>query len=121
MNDRRSERSTSGISQDRRGGNRRAFPRWPADFDVRYGDGKVLVDGEPIQIGEGGLAFSGPVSYPLEAEINVQYRFRTEGADWVSVKIVIRHSQGRELGGEFLNLRMHDRLQIVDYITKKTP
>ncbi len=115
------KKSAIEVPEDHRKGNRRAFPRWKADFEVRYGLGADMLTGQPLEIGEGGLSFTAEKLYPLESEVNIQYRLG--GADakdaWISVKSIVRHAVGDTLGVEFLNLRRHDRLKILDFINGK--
>lgn len=97
--------------------NRRAFPRWNTQFEVRFGTGKEMLDAEPLEIGEGGLSFGTDKLLPLETELTVEYRLPNDDKHWVKIKGVVRHSEGRKLGVEFLNLRRADRLKIIDYIS----
>ncbi len=113
-------KSNAGGPVPRRDSNRRAFPRWKAPYEVRYGVGKELQEGQPLEIGEGGLSFTGEKLYPLETELNVQYRLACDAQNdkaWVTVKAIVRHSEAGKLGVEFLNLMRADRLKIVDFIT----
>jgi len=100
---------------ERRTSNRRAFPRWPARFEMRFGQGKELAEGHGREIGEGGISFESDHLYPLETEIDVEFRLHPEDA-WVRVKAVVKHLEGRQTGAEFLNLKLHDRLKIVDFL-----
>ncbi len=111
--------SLQAYKPERRSQNRRAFPRWETPFEVRYGVGKDLVPGQGVEIGEAGMAFTGDRTYEPGEEIDVRYRLNPE-EDWVKVKAVIRHLQNRLLFGvEFLNLRLPDRLNILDYVSEK--
>ena len=47
------------VRRDQRESNRRAFPRWPLEFEVRFGTGKEMTPAEGYEIGEGGLSFPG--------------------------------------------------------------
>jgi hypothetical protein len=98
----------------KRVGNRRAYPRFSALFEVRYAENKdPMQTGKPLEISEGGLSFETQELLPLETPVTVE--FKLDGAkDWVKVKGVVRHSKGKQLGIEFLNLRISDRLKIVD-------
>ena len=101
---------------ERRKSDRRTARRRPAIFEVRYGVGKEFYPGYGIEIGEGGLAFTGDRIYPPGSEIAVRYRLNPE-QEWVRVKASVRHvDQNVVLGSEFLNLHMGDRLFIVDFI-----
>ena len=110
--------------KERGGTNRRAFPRWAAQFELRFGTGKEMQAAEVIEIGEGGLSFYSTEPIAPETEINIEYRLELEdgaprgkGNGWVRVKSVVRHAREGKIGVEFLNLRMSDRLQILDFIT----
>ena len=109
------------VPEDHRKGNRRAFPRWKADFEVRYGMGSEMMDGIPNEIGEGGIALTVEKLYPIESEVNIQYRLGGNDSKdgWITVKSIVRHAVNKSLGVEFLNLRRHDRLRILDFINGK--
>src|SRR5437588_7145067 len=76
------------VPEDNRKGNRRAFPRWRADFEVRYGVGKEMLTGKSFELGEGGLSFTAEKMYPLETKIDIEYRLGGSESDsaWVAVK-----------------------------------
>jgi len=105
---------------ERRTSNRRAFPRWPARFEMRVGQGRELAEGHGHEIGEGGISFESDHLYPLDTEIDVEFRLHPED-DWVRLKAVVKHLEGRQIGAEFLNLRLHDRLKIVDFLIATKP
>ena len=110
-------------SKERAGTNRRAFPRWAAQFELRFGVGKEMREAEMIEIGEGGLSFYSTEPMALETELNIEYRLNPDAQQsgnsdgWVRLKAVVRHVRDGKIGVEFLNLRMSDRLQIVDFIS----
>ena len=105
---------------ERRANNRRAFPRWERPFEVRYGKDKDLAAGQGVEISESGMAFTGDVPYDVGAELDLRYRLNPE-EDWVRVKAVVRHIEGNIVFGvEFLNLRLPDRLNILDYVSAKS-
>lgn len=105
---------------ERRSQNRRAFPRWEMPFDVRYGVGTELSPGQGIEISESGMAFTGDMPYDVGAELDLRYRLNPE-EDWVRVRAVVRHIEGNLVFGvEFLNLRLPDRLNILDYVSAKS-
>lgn len=106
------------ISTEHRRYDRRAFPRSPAKFEVRYGTGNDLKDGVGFEIGTGGVSFAAATTLVLESEIAIHYRL-TSADPWVKVKAVVKHSEGEKQGAEFLNLRMSDRLRIVDFVADK--
>lgn len=98
--------------------NRRAFPRWPYPFDLLYGPARERRSAEPLEIGEGGLSFYTNSRLELGSEVNVEFRLGPE-QEWVQVRCVVRHCDGRKIGVEFLNLRMADRLRIVDFMSAR--
>ena len=103
---------------DRRESNRRAFPRWPLEFEVRFGTGKEMTAAEGYEIGEGGLSFRTPHPVPLETELNLEYRL-TPDHPWVKLKGIVKHRKQHRIGTEFLNLRIKDRLEIVRLIAER--
>ncbi len=80
---------------------RRVQPRCPVQFEVHYGRGKELVAGEGYDFGGGGLAFTGPKSYPAGTELELRYRL-TPQENWTRVHALVRHRQGDRMGVEFL-------------------
>ena|SRR5579872_3614433 len=106
-------------SKQRRAGNRRAYPRFSSAFEVKFAEGKESLQvGKPLEVSEGGLSLETNDLLPLDTQVTVE--FRLEGSkEWVKVKGVIRHSEGKKLGIEFLNLRMADRLKIVDFMAAR--
>ena len=98
--------------------NRRAFPRWPYPFDLLYGPALERRSADPLEIGEGGLSFATTSRLELGSEINVEFRLGPE-QQWVLVRCVVRHCDGKKVGVEFLNLRMADRLRIVDFMSAR--
>lgn len=118
MADRR--RSNEPHQPERRARHRRAFPRWEHPFEVRYGTGRDLAAGQGVEISENGMVFTGDQPCEIGAEIDVRYRLNPE-EDWVRVKCVVRHIQDTiVIGVEFLNLRLPDRLNILDYVSAKS-
>ena len=98
--------------------NRRAFPRWPYPFDLLYGPAQERRSADPLEIGEGGLSFYTSSRLDLGSEVNVEFRLGPE-QEWVLVRCVVRHCDGKKIGVEFLNLRMADRLRIVDFMSAR--
>jgi hypothetical protein len=113
MEDRRN--SASGIWTERRNTSRRAFPRWPAEFEIAFGVGKEMIKGQAVEVGEGGLSFYSDHAIALDTEIKIEYRLDT--GDWVKLRAVVRHVKDGKIGVEFLNLRLGDRLKILDFIS----
>ncbi len=110
--------SPAAAKSERRRYDRRAFPRSPISFEVRYGKGANLQDAQGFEIGTGGLSFLASTLLDMDSEIEVHYRFHKEDS-WVKVKAVVKHSEGQKQGAEFLNLRMSDRLRIVDFVSHR--
>jgi hypothetical protein len=113
MEDRR--KNPSGISSERRTNNRRAFPRWPAQFEICFSAGGDMIKADAVEIGEGGLSFYSDYPLDLDSELNIEYRLET--GDWVKLKAVVRYMKDGKIGVEFLNLRLSDRLKILDFIS----
>jgi hypothetical protein len=83
---------------------RRSFPRAPVEFEVRYGLGGNLTEGQGCDFSGGGLALIGPKSYSPGTEIEVQYRLPSE-VKWTTVRVLVRHQNGQRMGVAFLNFR----------------
>ena len=116
-------KSPSSFVKERNDRNRRAFPRWAARFEMRFGTGAELATAEVIEIGQGGMSFYSDQPIEQESEIAIEYRLNVNDIDdarkssgWVRLKAVVRHAQGGKIGVEFLNLRRSERLQILDFI-----
>ncbi len=97
---------------------RRAFPRWPADLDVRYGQGENRAAGHSFEISAEGMRFSGPRSYPLGAELDLEFRVGPGETDVIQPRAAVRYSDGEVLGVEFVKIRISDRLRIIEVFTK---
>jgi hypothetical protein len=97
--------------------NRRAFPRWAAEIEVRLSWPAESVLVQAFDISEGGLKIACDTPLPLQTEIEIAYRLRTDRS-WVRVKGAVRHVEGDRVGIEFLNLTMKDRLALVEFCEK---
>lgn len=117
MKDRRN-RALPGQYPVQRSSNRRAFPRWAGHFELRCKIGMESVDGSPFEISEGGLSFEVNRPLPVGTELELEYRLQGSQDAWVKVRTIVRHADGNRVGVEFLNLKLADRLQIVDSIAK---
>ncbi len=91
---------------------RRAHPRCPVQFEVRYGVGKNLIEGVGDEFGPGGLAFSGPKSYPPGTELELHYRL-TPQEDWTRARALVRHRQGERMGVKFLAVSKSRRAVVI--------
>ena len=118
MQDRR-RRAIPGNYEKKRSTNRRAFPRWVAPFEVRVLNGKETISCEPIELGEGGLSFACNSTFEKESDINIEFRLvgATAPSDWIRVRAQVRHIDFGKIGVEFLNLRMADRLRVLDHVS----
>jgi hypothetical protein len=114
--DRRQQAVPGSYAQPRVNPNRRAFPRWPAAFELRIPtrSGPVLV--EPIEIGECGLSMRLNDDLPFQPEFDLEYRLAEPSSNWVRVKVTLKHVDAARCGVEFLNLRREERLKIIDHI-----
>ncbi|PYY24585.1 MAG: hypothetical protein DMG62_03240 [Acidobacteria bacterium] len=118
MSDRRKTKTTPDLERRKR--NRRAFVRWPFDFDVRLAWGRQSVLCRGYEIAEGGLSVVCEIPLPPDTEIDIEYRLQPI-ANAVTVKGKVRYVQGPHVGLEFLNLGLKDRLAIVQHCEKLDP
>jgi hypothetical protein len=81
---------------------RRRNPRTEAQFEVRYGIGRRLFEGQGCNYSAGGLAFTGPRQFPAGAELELRYRSKPQ-AEWIHVRALVRHRDGEVMGVEFLS------------------
>lgn len=112
MIDRR--KSTGSGPLERRKRNRRAFPRWLLDFEVRLKWENQSLTCQGYEIGAGGLSIVVDRELPVEIEIDVEYRLDGKTPP-VKVKGTVRHVHSNRYGIEFLNLGMKDRLALCEY------
>lgn len=93
----------------------RAHPRWPTDLEVRYGSPQQMAGGRALDISEGGIGFTGEVSYPVGSELEISFR---QGApvEWFKARGVVRHSGPAGMGAQFVGLGMFDRTRIQEMI-----
>src|SRR4051795_4873044 len=96
----RRQREFPGNYTVKRAGNRRAYPRWAAQFEVRYTFEQKLLSGTPGEMAEGGLSFLTDEAPPEGTELEIEYRFPPEER-WVKVKAVVRHVRKNHVGVEF--------------------
>lgn len=82
----------------------RAFPRWPARLDVRYGDEEQISSGEGLDVSEGGLAFRGRALYPSGKKIELAFRIEHPQAAWIRVGAVVRYASQERIGVEFTDV-----------------
>ncbi len=95
---------------------RRAFPRWPAEFQVRCGEGAGSSEtARVVEISETGLVFSADKSYPVGTELDLQYWVKSADSEPVKVKAVVRRNEQGLVALEYLNLRRADRLKILEF------
>jgi|tagenome__1003787_1003787.scaffolds.fasta_scaffold20633009_2 hypothetical protein len=115
----RRKRALPGSYEKKRSTNRRAFPRWMAPFEVRVVQDKQTLSCEPLEIGEGGMSFACNGTFEKETNIVIEFRLVGSSAptDWVRVKVQVRHVDFGKIGVEFLNLRMADRLRLLDHVS----
>ena len=118
MSDRRKTKTTPELERRKR--NRRAFTRWPFEFDVRLSWGKQTVLCRGYEIAEGGLSLTCEIALPRETEIEIEYRLAPQAAP-VTVKGMVRYEEGAYFGLEFLNLGLKNRLALVEYCEKLDP
>lgn len=81
---------------------RRHSPRSTAHFEVRYGYGRRLHDGQGFNYSTGGLAFTGPREFPVGAELDLRYRLEPK-SPWIRTRALVRHRIAGVMGVEFLS------------------
>ena len=118
MSDRRITKTTPALERRKR--NRRAFMRWPFEFDVRLSWGKQTVLCRGYEIAEGGLSLVCEIPLPRETEIEIEYRLDSLAIP-VTVKGIVRYVEGAHFGLEFLNLALRDRLALIEHCEKLNP
>src|SRR5688572_25701216 len=77
--------------------NRRAFPRWKAHFEVRYGKPGNMHSARGCEIGEDGIAFRSQESFTPAMELDLAYRLEGN-SDWTEVKALVCHCDGDSIG-----------------------
>lgn len=92
----------------------RAYPRWPADLEVRYG-AQELASGRAMDISEGGIGFIGAVKYPVGSDIEICFR-QSSPVGWFKARAVVRHSDQERMGAQFVGLGLFDRTRIQEMI-----
>ena len=115
MLDRRKTTTTAALERRKR--NRRAYPRWLLDFDVRLRWNYQSIHCQGYEISAGGLSIICDKELPAETEIEVEYQLDSQTSP-VCVKAIVRHVEKNRYGIEFLNLGMKDRLALVEYCEK---
>src|SRR5579872_2173308 len=115
MIDRR--KTATSADRERRKRNRRAYPRWLLNFDVRLHWEHQSVPCRGYEIGAGGLSVLCDKELPAETEIDIEYQLDPQAAP-VLVKAIVRHVEQNRYGIEFLNLGMKDRLALMEYCEK---
>ena len=97
---------------------KRALPRWEADFEVIYNDGRQDLPGVGFEINGSGMAFCAEKLLRPGTEMELQYRL-THDAGWVQVRGVVTNRGGRKMGVRFLNLRLADRLALEEFFRQR--
>lgn len=98
---------------ERRQGNRRAFPRWLAEIEVRYPFGGETFTARGVEVAEAGFTLITDHLLEIDSVIDLDFRFDPQ-EPWVHVKAVVRHHRNNRVGIEFRNLRIHDRLRLME-------
>lgn len=93
----------------------RVHPRWPTALEVRYGLPQQMAGGRALDLSEGGIGFTGEVTYPVGSELEICFR---QGApvEWFKARGVVRHSGSARMGAQFVGLGMIDRTRIQEMI-----
>ncbi len=96
---------------------RRSNSRYPLNFEVRYGLGKDLTDGEGCDFGGGGLAFTGPKAYAPGTEIEIHYRLEPH-LKWTKVRALVRHRDGNRTGVSFLRVTSGEHPRVLQIASR---
>jgi hypothetical protein len=92
---------------------RRMAPRLPLPFEVRYGAGSEMAQGEGCDLSETGISFTGPRTFAPGQEITVHYRLGANPReDWTRTRAIVRNCSGRRMGVEFSIIHPRDRAQL---------
>lgn len=100
-------------------GNRRAFPRWDADFSVTYQtNSKPQRNGKAVQVSVEGIALAGSEAYPPGTEINLHFELGEDGAfDTVGI---VRSQDGDVMRVEFVRIFREQRLRMTDHFYRQS-
>lgn len=93
--------------------NRRAFPRWPAVFEVQYGQEGEAIRGTAVQVSTDGMLFSGPTVYPPGTELDLHFRMSND--DEIASRGVVRWHRETEMAVEFVRISRRDRQRILNH------
>lgn len=98
---------------------RRAFPRWPVAL---FGHCCGQFDRSPCLItdlNESGLKFVSDRSPEIGDTLELDWPLDPLAPSPLRVACRVKHASNRRAGVEFLNLRLSDRLRILEFVTKK--
>lgn len=101
--------------KDRKGRERRAFPRWQTALPVLHGQGEEFEMGAAVDLSEDGLSFVGPCGYAPETVIHIHMQVGPTPADWIRVRALVQRSDLTQTAVQFLDLSRADRLRLLDW------
>lgn len=96
---------------------RRAFRRWPVALEAACDTGLRNLKGKIVEISEAGLAFQTDSPLPVGSEIVLEYGLNTK-SEPIKVTGLVRQNTRHIKGVQFLNLKMNDRLRILNHVTR---
>ncbi len=95
---------------------RRASVRNAVTVPVTYGTPETMVAGTVVDISAGGVGLTGPKSFPVKTEIELQFGAVPGKGYLMSMKAVVRHAAGNRMGLEFVNIGAGDHRKVLDTI-----
>ena len=95
---------------------RRLYPRIAAPLLVRYGTANATNPGYALDISEGGLGFTGEEPEPVGCEVRIRFKWDAPLGEWFDVRAVVRYSQGKKMGVQFLDLKESVKIKLVEMI-----
>jgi hypothetical protein len=106
---------TTAVAPAQPSAERRQSTRSSVEFEVRYGVGRRLLEGQGWNYSAAGLAFSGPRQFPVGVELELRYRLPAPAdatpasgrharpkARWIRTRALVRRRDGELMGVEFL-------------------
>ncbi|MBZ5648019.1 MAG: PilZ domain-containing protein [Acidobacteriia bacterium] len=99
---------------------RRSNPRIPVNLALRYGTNDELITGELVDVSAGGIGIVGETAYPAGTELVLRFRSRNSKTDLLSLRAVVRHTHGKRMGLEFVNLPISDFARTLAMIERLT-
>ena len=97
---------------------KRAAPRFVANFDVLYGAGQELTLGTALEISELGIAFCSSKSYPLGSKLSV--RCFLDESRFMEAECVVTRVEDGKIAAEFRRLSRSDYNELLAFLEHAT-